>query len=239
MHPTLAPSSSRLLRAAALGAFFVLAGANAHAADSRMVVQAKDYAAKHQFKVRTVVAPGPGKSVERHFVPVLPATYDDFRSRLVEANGGIAMRTIIDHVGHVAMQIEPNTTYLWGKNYTDYAGMYMSHASKGYLLGIDLADHEIQHLKVQMQKIPHDAGNCMMWLGSAEVAPGKLFFHELGVTRSRGAGDAIRQKLLRVSNERLKVAGVIVNSLEEFDAMTDAQLLGPAHPNGDAESVHE
>ncbi len=230
-------------RLAVLAALLAFGSLNAHAGDSKMVQQVKDYAAKNNLKIRKVMAPGPGKPVERLFVPVLPHTFDDLSNRLVEANGGIGIRALAqehDAYGHMAISIEPGSTYLWAKPQADmYKSLYMSHQSGGYLFGVDLSSEELGHFKKQIATIPHCAGNCMMWIGEAEIAPGKFFMHGLGVTRSKGAGNAMRQKFLRVANERLKVAGVVVNSVEEFEQLTDAQLLGPPHPNGDAESIHE
>ena len=61
----------------------------AHAEEPKLAGLTKQYADKHGLPVRIVKSDLGTRQVERHFVPVLPTTHDDFLATFQEANGAV------------------------------------------------------------------------------------------------------------------------------------------------------
>jgi hypothetical protein len=146
------------------------------------------------------------------------------------------------------MALKPDDAYLWARNqnrqgapHGDLRYMYNVHAGGGYLMGVDVSD--LGHLKgwLAAREAPGDRlfcnGNCMEWLGNAVTGPdGLMLFHDLGLKRSMD-GPNMKAKLLHGANARLRAVGVTVHSVAEFEAMSDADLLGPAPAAGVEEAI--
>jgi hypothetical protein len=78
----------------------------------------------------------------------------------------------------------------------------------------------------------------MMWLTNAPVGKDgqeKALFHDLGLKRSRD-GNNMHAKVMHAGNQRVGVIGIHVTSIEQFNQMTEAQLLG-ALPQGGIEAA--
>jgi hypothetical protein len=148
---------------------------------------------------------------------------------------------IPDAMGHISMMRRPGDLLLWGHQRADLSssyGLFANGASHGNLIVAHLEPGELAHLNNWLVKPPYSdsVGNCMEWLSNAEVGPGKPIFHTLGLTRSRD-GHNIQKKLIRAGNDKVGVIGVKVGSVDEFNAMTDDQLLGPLPAGGLEDSV--
>lgn len=238
---------SARIRVAALSlvaALFVVSlAAPAHA--NRQLAKAKAFAKRNALPTRNVKTGPTGRKVTRVFVPVLPAQFDEFTADMTTGSDGVLVR-YTESNRHTAMALQPGDNYLWARNYNgqpgakgparqDYRGMYFSHNGRGYLIAAEVSD--VGHLRSWLadRSDPADKvfcnGNCMEWLPNAEVAPGQAgqpavtFFHDLGIKRSKD-GPNMKAKMLHAANKRIAVVGVTVNSLAEFEAMTDDELLG-------------
>src|SRR4051812_29800698 len=72
--------------------FLLLVGGAAHAAEPKLAGLGKQYAEKHGLPVRVVKTDLGTREVERHFVPVLPTTHEDFLATFSKGNGAIVWR---------------------------------------------------------------------------------------------------------------------------------------------------
>jgi hypothetical protein len=79
-------------------------------------------------------------------------------------------------------------------------------------------------------------GGCIWWLVHAPVGPEQPLAWAMGVKQSR-APEVLARKLIHAGNERVGVIGIAVDSVDEFAAMKDADLLGPVPQMGVAEAV--
>jgi hypothetical protein len=79
---------------------------------------------------------------------------------------------------------------------------------------------------------------CMWWLMHAEVGNNVPLAHALGVTRSR-APENLLKKMLHAGNERVGPIGVPVDTIEEFNAMTDEHLMGRPPEGGTGDAVKQ
>jgi hypothetical protein len=251
-------------RPAALGLLFVLIGMGpvARAEGSRTVAEAHVYAAEHGLPVRRVAAGPADRRVERLFVPVLPHTFQSFTDRFNAGRTGSVMfryTTSSPWGPHTALGLDKGDNYWWARNYVgtqvarhytdgqvrgleDNRHYYYWHGTGGLLITAELEAPEMAHLRGWLAaRARHDdtlfcQGNCMEWLPNAEVGADRPLFHALGITRSKD-GANMKAKLLHGANERLRVVGVAVNSLEEFDRMSDADLVGNPPAGGLEDAV--
>ena len=225
----------------ALSVFLVshllLAAGAVHAqAPSRLVRLAKGYAKARNYPVRAVAAGPAAAKVNRVFVPILAADHAPFQETFTEKNGAVILRYAAEHL---SMAVKPGDVYLWARN--SGSPVYGDHSGGGYSAAVDLAG-ELPHLTQWLgaRQDPQDklfcSGNCMEWLTNAEVAPGTPLFHLLGLKRSKD-GPTMKAKLIHGANQRVEVVGVHVKSLDEFNAKTDQDLLGPPPPMGVEDAV--
>jgi hypothetical protein len=121
----------------------------------------------------------------------------------------------------------------------------------GHLVSLALDAAEIQGLNAfydangyqEAWRTNHPGGEigreaCMWWLMHAEVGNNVPLAHALGVTRSR-APENLFKKLLHAGNDRVGPIGVPVNTIEEFNAMTDEHLMGPPPAGGAADAIRK
>jgi hypothetical protein len=225
-------------------AFFAMGfGGTARAQTARAVEAVKGYTTQFNLPERRVVTGPADRRVTRIVVPVLAHTYDNFIAHFGERSGG-ALFHWIEENRHIGMVRRPGDLLYWGRQQghdqtmVGYYGLFGSGGGKGRLIVAQLEPGELQHLNQWLVNPPYQDrnGNCMEWLSNAEVAPGKPIFHALGLTRSKD-GPNITKKLLRAANDKVAIVGVKVQSIDEFNAMTDDQLLGPAPAGGIEDSV--
>jgi hypothetical protein len=252
-----------MLRSGTLGAVLVGLSGLAQAAPARLKVKAQEYAAAHNLPVRTVAINLAGRETERHFVPILPATRADFEARFSAANGVVLWHQS-NVPAYVHLQVDPATRIFRdaGANYAVTMTKELAYGllppqyfepngqpSVGHMIALALEAPEIQGMKAFFAANPdkatwkanHPAGNigaenCMWWLMHVEIGNNVPLAHALGVTRSR-APENLLKKLLHAGNDRVGPIGVPVNTVEEFTAMADAQLMGPPPAGGAADAI--
>ncbi|MBW2737150.1 MAG: hypothetical protein JRH20_32620, partial [Deltaproteobacteria bacterium] len=123
-----------------------------------------------------------------------------------------------------------------GFNISDLRASYMNSASQGFIFVASLHGKPMQHMTKALMandaagvriNPPNGSSNCMYWLPSAKVGPGKKdhLFTKLGIKRSLD-GVQMAAKLLHSANKRVEVVGVTVKDVSHFDQLTPAQLLG-------------
>jgi hypothetical protein len=236
----------------------------AAAAPPRLAAHAKEYAAAHHLPVRTVAINLEGLKTERHFVPVLPATRADFEARFSSPNGAILWHQS-EYEMYAHLQLDPETRIFrtggaggWPVVRTSdlaFANLpepYFTpnnlRPTVGHLVSLALDAPEIAGLNAFYDANSHQDAwranhpgavigheDCMWWLMHAEVGNNVPLAHALGVTRSRAPGNMLK-KILHAGNERVGPIGVPVDTIEEFNAMTDEHLMGrpPEGGTGDA-----
>ncbi|MEO6951348.1 MAG: hypothetical protein ABI321_06005 [Polyangia bacterium] len=250
-------------RYTAVALFF--ATAIAHAEPPKLAALTKTYADKHGFAVRVVKSDLGTRQVERHFVPVLPTTHEDFLATFSQGNGAVVWKTnardkvhgavsfgpgdVINHAdrqgktdtfaamphaigaGYVTMALEPNHIAAW-KGFIDTYTTPGNHPYAGPVPGSQKFQAAQQAKGEQMH------GGCMWWVVHADVGGGQNLAHLMGVRRAKGP-EVLSPRLVHSGNERVGPIGIPVNSIAEFTAMTDAQLMGPEPAGGAAEQVKE
>jgi hypothetical protein len=252
-----------ILRSGTLTAALVALSCPALAVRARLGAKAEEYAAAHKLPVRTVAVDLAGRQTERHFVPILPATRADFETRFSAAHGAILWHQS-NVPAYVHLQIDPATRIFRDAGATYPVTMTKELAygllppqyfeprgepSAGHMMALALEPPEIEGMKAffaangdqNAWRANHPNGNigaenCMWWLMHAEVGNHLPLAHALGVTRSR-APENLLKKLLHAGNDRVGPVGVPVNTVEEFTAMTDAQLMGPPPVGGAADAI--
>jgi hypothetical protein len=205
---------------------------------------ARSYATAHGLPVRVLRLGPQRRRVQRVFVPITnQEEQDDFQRRFGSESGGVTMRYHADS-NHLGLAQEPRDALFWGGiNLRDtewgHLGLF---GGKGVTLGVHLGSEKLAHLRawIEWQAGPNEqryaCGNCMEWLPNAEVAPGKALFHELGVNRSRD-GPNMRAKLIHAANAHVDVVGVHVESVDEFNAMSEQELAGKRPASGVEDAV--
>tara|TARA_R110002096_G_scaffold16898_1_gene57571 strand:+ start:13573 stop:14457 length:885 start_codon:yes stop_codon:yes gene_type:complete len=206
---------------------------------------AGSYAKEHGFPTRVVKTGPKGQEIDRIFVPILPGTHESFQNKFTAkgGNGSVILRHTPNNK-HLAMAVEPGDLYLWGQNYngttknTNLMNQYMNtDGTRSNWPGSSIVVHptNIKTLKgflTETAKGPRCDGHCMIWLPNAPTGPNKkTLFHDLGITRSRD-GDNMKAKIVHAGNHRVGVVGIHVTSIEQFNAMTPAQLVGPVPTAG-------
>ena len=232
----------------------------AHAEVPKLAALTKTYADKHGFAVRVVKSDLGTRQVERHFVPVLPTTHEDFLATFSQGNGAAVWKTnSLDKV-HGTVSFGPGDTINRGDRHgkTDIDGS-MPHANGAGYVTMALEPQHIAAWKgfIDTNAVPgqidlHSAkfraaqtakglpthGGCMWWVTHADVGGGQNLAHLMGVRRAKGP-EVLAPRLVHAGNDRVGPIGIPVNSIAEFNAMTDAQLMGPEPAGGAAEQVKE
>ncbi|MEO6951349.1 MAG: hypothetical protein ABI321_06010 [Polyangia bacterium] len=248
-------------RYVALALFF--ATAVAHAEPPKLAALTKTYADKHGFAVRVVKSDLGTRQVERHFVPVLPTTHDDFLATFSKGNGAVVWKTNANDKVHGMMSFGPGDVVSHGNRHggNEYYG---AHAIGAGYLTMALEPHHIDAWNGFIDKFtapgshPYAGaepgvnkftaaqtaaglpahGGCMWWVVHADVGGGQNLAHLMGVRRAKGP-EVLGPRLVHSGNERVGPIGIPVNSIAEFNAMTDSQLMGPEPAGGAAEQVKE
>jgi hypothetical protein len=216
-----------------------------------LLAKAEAFIKTHKLPSKLVKAGPADRKVPRLFFPVLPNQFDKFVTAFGEKGGGVIIRNTESNE-HLAIALKAGDAYLWARNqngkrdnngyHGDLRQQYMDHSGGGHIMAVDLKPAELKHLKgwLAARERANDQlfcnGNCMEWLPNAEVGRGTPLFHALGITRSRD-GRNMKAKLLHGANDKLRVVGVPVDSIEEFKQMSAADLLGNPPAGGIDDTV--
>ncbi|MCC6750587.1 MAG: hypothetical protein IT371_23195 [Deltaproteobacteria bacterium] len=254
---------ARALRAAwflgLLGAVTLVGGARvASAQNLQQQWRAKAQAYCQQFGLpmkEVPLAARPGLC--RIVVPVLANTYQAFEQAFNVTNGAMIYRAAQDKI-HVTVNIAPGdyAHYGYGAGGNGYAAgrtraanPNMAPNGTGQYQVFGLPQQELQHLlnfwaadgaswNTYVARHPNQQqrAGCMWWLVQAEVGPNQSLWHRLGVSRSASPANLL-PKVIHAGNEWVGPLGIAVNSIEQFNAMTADQLLGPPPGGGAADAA--
>jgi hypothetical protein len=243
-----------------LGGLVLLFAGLASAAPPRLQALTEEYARKNNLPIRVIKNDLGTREVEREFVPVLPNTHESFVEHFQTDRGAVIWRIGGDAV-HVAIGLSPNRVMTWG--IAREPVRQMAHLNGGRYLTLALDKAEVAHWEQLVDKYTpaghakysgrlgdgysnffnamHQQGNpvyggCMWWVMHAEVSPGVNLATAMGVRRAKGP-EILAPRLIHAGNERVGPIGVPVSSIEEFNQMTDEQLMGPEPAGGAAEQV--
>ncbi|MCC6750586.1 MAG: hypothetical protein IT371_23190 [Deltaproteobacteria bacterium] len=244
---------------AALTASLVLVsarGAFAQNLQQQWRAKAQAYCQQFGLPMREVpLAARPGMC--RIVVPILANTYQAFEQTFSMANGAFIYRAANDKV-HVTLNLGPNDfmSYGYGNGVNGYfalrnraANGNMSPQLGGEYQVLGLPAPEFNHLTnfwaqdgaswqnyAARRPGAQQRAGCMWWLVSAESGPNQSLWHRFGVSRSATPANLL-PKLIHAGNEWVGPLGIPVNSIQEFNAMNDAQLLRPPPGGGAADAV--
>lgn len=220
-----------------------------HASPAKAIANTKKlasaYATGHSYPTRSVEVGLEGHKIERVFVPILPDSIGTFYASFAASAGkeSVVLR-YTEANKHLILSMEPSDIYLWGQNKNVdnegndlYKRMYhnLDGAAREWK-GVSIVVHptNIGALRTwlgETAKGPKCEGHCMMWLPNAPTGSNTTLFHDLGITRSAD-GANMRNKIMHAGNHRVGVVGIHVNSVAEFEQMTEAQLVGSLPTNG-------
>ncbi|MCC6750444.1 MAG: hypothetical protein IT371_22460 [Deltaproteobacteria bacterium] len=250
-------AASRTALSLALLALVALLGSSARAQTrARLRQLTEQYCRANNLPMRAVNLNLPGRNVERLVVPVLANTSQSFEQTFGTANGAMVYRCPSNDNIHVQLSLGTNEYMAYGSGNQGYfAQRYrqqnpvMTPAYGGLYCAFGLNPQEINHAlnfwatdgvgwNTYLQRHPgaQQRAGCMWWLVSAESGPGQSLWHRLGVSRSATPANLL-PKLIHAGNEWVGPVGVPVNSLDQFNAMTDQQLLGPPPGGGAADAI--
>jgi hypothetical protein len=239
----------------ASGVVLFCAGA-ANAAPPKLAAQIQAYADKNGLPVRIIKNDLGTREVERHFVPVLPTTHDSFLEHFLGKNGAVIWRSYGNAV-HPVIGLERGATLVYNRTAPSDEGI--AYGPNGYYLTLALEPQQLEHWNafiatyapkgqllygggltaftqaMQAQGRPAH-GTCMWWLVHAELAPELNLATAMGVRRAKGP-EILAPRLIHAGNELVGPIGIPVNSIEQFNAMTNQQLLGPEPAGGAAEQA--
>ncbi len=222
----------------------------AFAAPPKLAALAQAYAKKHGLPVRVVQRDLGTRQIERHFVPVLPKTHDDFLATFQIDKGAIVWRALGQDPVHPAVSIHPNLAL----HYMHLpATPVAAHDAGGYYLTLAVDKKQFDHWHRFIKKWAPDEGQiyvtnytmpgtkvvhggCMWWLVHAEIAKGLNLATAMGVRRAKGP-EVLAPRLIHAGNELVGPIGIPVPSIAAFKKLTDDELLGPEPAGGAAEQV--
>jgi hypothetical protein len=240
-------------------ALVVVAG-TAHADAPKLAALTKAYADKHGLPVRIVKSDLGTRQVERHFVPVLPTTHDDFLATFQrrERRGRVAHERARQNSrrarcasgrSHHVQQSAPRRAQ------RDAARdrWHVSHDRAQ-----QRADRRVGRVHRQVHACrraadpsgpaefhARDEGDehaGLRWLHVVGLAHadigGKNLATAMGVRRAKGP-EVLAPRLIHAGNELVGPIGIPVPNLEAFNALSDQQLMGPEPAGGAAEQVKE
>jgi hypothetical protein len=236
----------------------------AGAAPPKLRALTEEYAQKNNLPIRVVKNDLGTREVERLFVPVLPTTHDSFLEHFQIGKGAVVWRSTTDQV-HPLISIKPGDLYQ--HNSTVHVGDHamLGHRSRGHYLALSITAEQFAHWdqfmtthaaagtvlysggfndgKAHFANAMRQQGNpvyggCMWWLVHAPLAPELNLATAMGVRRAKGP-EALFPRLVHAGNELVGPVGVAVDTIEDFNRMTDEQLMGPEPAGGAAEQVKE
>jgi hypothetical protein len=243
---------------AAVWAVTLLLAGVAAAAPPKLRALTEEYAQKNNLPIRVIKNDLGTREVERLFVPVLPTTHDSFLEHFQIGKGAVVWRNAGDRV-HPMISIKPGDLYQHNNPaHADVSG-YMIHSFGGQYLALAITPEQLAHwdrfiatytpagkdlyggggprFAQAMQKLGNPAyGGCMWWLVHAELAPNLNLATAMGVRRAKGP-EILAPRLIHAGNELVGPVGIPVKTIEEFNQMTDEQLMGPEPAGGAAEQV--
>ncbi len=228
---------------------------------------AKAYADKHGLPVRVVKRDLGTREIERHFVPVLPTTHDDFIANFQTGNGAVIWRTNQTDKTHGLVSMKPGSMISHSNRNgpTPEYGNVMGHENGGTYLTLALSQEQIGHFEQFLDRHIAAAGTVRdghgrshtPWAGQAAfgrenngtVHGGCMwwFVHaqvapNLNLATAMGVrrakgAEVLGPRFIHSGNEHVGPIGIAVPSLEVFNKMTDDELLGPEPAGGAAEQV--
>ncbi|MCC6750445.1 MAG: hypothetical protein IT371_22465 [Deltaproteobacteria bacterium] len=220
-------------------------------APARLRQLAAQYCQVNNLPMRVANLDAGGRSVERLIVPVLANTAQSFAEIFGVANGALTYRSIQQDPVHATISIgavgyyryssgayrDPNANPQLGTNYAGrYLALGLPRAELDHLLNFWATDGLNWNNYVARRPGERQHAGCMWWLVSAEVGPGQSLWHRLGVSRSNTPANLL-PKLIHAGNDWVGPVGVPVNTVAEFNAMTEQQLLGPPPAGGAVDAV--
>jgi hypothetical protein len=210
----------------------------------------EEYAAQNKLPLRKVMINLPGRQAERSFVPITPATFEDFMGRFTEKQGCFVWRHLGRDSEHAIMCFDKGQHVRhYTPPFTDL-GAYIGHNAGGYCMVIEPPDvgalrqfwttyhpNNQQQFMADRMAGKYPEGGCMWWLIYSEADANRTpLAHTLGVNRSKAPSNLFK-KLMHAGNDRVGPVGIIVPDVEAFNKMTDVQLMGPGPGGGAAEAV--
>jgi hypothetical protein len=243
---------------AAWGVTLLVSGAAA-AAPPKLRALTEEYAQKNNLPIRVIKNDLGVREVERLFVPVLPTTHDSFLEQFQIGKGAVVWRSMKANPVHPLISIKPGDLYQHGSVVHVAQHVWLDHHYGGHYLALSVTPEQLAHwdrfittytpaglglymgglgaFNMAMRKLGNPAyGGCMWWLVHAELAPGLNLATAMGVRRAKGP-EALLPRLIHAGNELVGPVGIAVQTIEEFNQMTDEQLMGPEPAGGAAEQV--
>jgi hypothetical protein len=238
----------------------VLAGV-ASATPPKLRALTKEYAQKNNLPIRVVKNDLGTREIEREFVPVLPTTHQSFLETFQAEHGAVIWRVNRWDPVHITIGVKPDRAISY--QFRNEATAQMTHEQGGQYLTLALDPAQVAHWErfidtyTPAGAAPFNGGNadghhrfelamrqqgnpvyggCMWWVTHALVGPDLNLATAMGVRRAKGP-EILAPRLIHAGNERVGPIGIAVSSIEEFNRMTDEQLLGPEPAGGAAEQV--
>jgi hypothetical protein len=231
--------------------------ASVAAAAPRLSALTKTYAEQNHLPVRVIKNDLGTRVIEREFVPVLPTTHQSFLEHFQSARGAVIWRVGGDAV-HIHIGVRPDHEISYGKRTqapTPFGGRYLTlaldqgevaswerlidtYTPAGHALYRGVGAGVVNFYNAMTKLGNPTYGGCMWWVVHAELAPGLNLATAMGVRRAKGP-EILAPRLVHAGNERVGPIGVAVNTIEQFNQMTDEQLMGPEPAGGAAEQVKE
>jgi hypothetical protein len=242
----------------------LLFAAGADAAPPRLHALTEEYAQKNNLPIRVIKNDLGTREIEREFVPVLPTTHQSFVEHFQADRGAVIWRVSNDRV-HITVGFSPDRATYHGYARPNGGANEMAHAKRGRYLTLALDRAEVAHWEQFLDthtpqgQPPYNGGNgdgwasftklmqqqgnpvyggCMWWVVHAPLAEGLNLATAMGVRRAKGP-EILAPRLIHAGNDRVGPIGVAVDSIEEFNRMTDQELMGPEPAGGAAEQVKE
>ena len=211
----------------------LLIATSAHATEPKLAAMTQAYADKHGLPVRVVKNDLGTRQVERHFVPVLATTHEDFLSMFSIDHGAVVWRTAsVDRI-HGTLSVKPGYAISHGaRNGDPYR--HLPHAAGGNYLTLALDKEQLASWEALIDKYTPRGrnptlglwhfsqtnnpvyGGCMWWVSHAEVAPGLNLATLMGVRRAKGP-EVLAPRLIHAGNELVGPVGIPVATVEQFN----------------------
>jgi hypothetical protein len=229
----------------------------------RLHALTEEYARKNNLPIRVVKNDLGTREIAREFVPVLPTTHQSFVEHFQADRGAVIWRSGAHDLVHVMLGVRPNEVMHYRSPRGEGHLFRMGHEMGGRYLTLALDRAEVAHfeqfldtytppgrplykngvtdgygkfLEAMKQQGDPVYGGCMWWVVHAEIAPGLNLATAMGVRRAKGP-ESLGPRLVHAGNDRVGPIGVPVATIEQFNQMTDEQLMGPEPAGGAAEQV--
>jgi acyl-CoA hydrolase len=237
-----------------------LSSALALAEPSKLAEQGRAYAAKNNLPIREFKHDLGKRVVDRMFVPVLPTTVDSFVEHFSIENHAATWRAQPNDLVHGGLNLglgrSIHYTAMTNQLIADNASakQQLNPGLGGNYVTFSLEKEQLDHWTNFMLKYAPNTnlyngrnlyktpkgechGSCMWWMVHGEVGPELNVAQHLGVQRAKGP-EVLFPRAVHSGDANVGPIGVAVKSIEEFNAMTEAQLFGPEPAGGAAARVH-